>query len=109
MKKIKTKPTLGDFQEYVKKVGEERGFGDTTIPELFMYLTEEVGEMAKAARQVTKMHIDSNSEKKELDHELADVFLYLVDIANHLDIDMEKAVREKEEINDKRVWSKKGE
>ncbi len=108
MEIIKDKPTLRDFQKYIRKANTERGFDDTTIPELFMYLSEEVGELAKAARQVTKMHTDVNSEKKELDHELADVFSYLVDIANHLDIDMEKAFREKEEINNRRVWSKKG-
>lgn len=87
----------------------ERGFTDTTIPELFMYLSEEVGEMAKATRQVTKMHTDDGSEKKELAHEMADVLCYILDIANHLGVDLEEAFREKEEINNKRVWNKKGE
>jgi NTP pyrophosphatase (non-canonical NTP hydrolase) len=109
MKPIKNNPTLSDYQQYMRDMVVERGFTDTTIPELFMYLSEEIGEMAKAARQVTKMHTDDNSEKKELDHELSDVFSYLVDIANHLDVDMEKAFREKEEINNHRVWRKKGE
>ncbi|KKT40497.1 MAG: hypothetical protein UX47_C0005G0069 [Candidatus Collierbacteria bacterium GW2011_GWA2_46_26] len=86
----------------------ERGFEDTTIPELFMYLSEEVGELAKAARQLTKMHTDSNSDKMEIDRELADVFSYVVDIANLLGVDMEEAFKEKEEINNKRVWNKKG-
>jgi NTP pyrophosphatase (non-canonical NTP hydrolase) len=109
MKPIKQNPTLGDFQEYMKEMVVERGFTDTTVPELFMYLSEEIGELAKAARQVTKMHVDESSEKMELDHEWADVFSYVMDLANHLNIDTEKAFREKEEINNQRVWNKKGE
>ncbi len=109
MKPIKSNPTLKDFQKYIRETVLERGFTDTTIPELFMYLSEETGELAKAARQYTNMHCDSNSEKMELSHELADVFEYVLDIANHFNIDLEKAFREKEEINNKRVWSKKGE
>lgn len=85
----------------------ERGFTDTTIPELFMYLSEETGELSKAARQCIGMHCDDNSKKKEVSHELADVFEYLLDIANKFDIDLESAFREKEEINNKRVWNKK--
>lgn len=109
MKQIKDNPTLADYQEYIKLMVEERHFTDTTIPELFMYLSEEVGELAKAARQVTKMHTDDSSEKMDLDHEWADVFSYVIDLANHLGIDTEKAFREKEEINNKRSWNKKGE
>ncbi|HCQ31714.1 TPA: RS21-C6 protein [Candidatus Collierbacteria bacterium] len=97
------------LQEYIAKMNKERGFEDTTIPELFMYLSEEVGEMAKAARQATKMHTDSASEKFELAHEMADVLSYLLDIANRFDIDLEKSFWEKEEINKQRVWNKKGE
>jgi NTP pyrophosphatase (non-canonical NTP hydrolase) len=109
MQPIKSDATLKDYQKYIAEMVEERGFTDETIPEIFMYLSEEVGEMAKAARQATKLHTDSNSKKFELAHEIADVFIYLVDIANHFDIDMESAFRDKEEINNKRIWNKKGE
>lgn len=100
--------SVRDLQKHIKKVNFKRGFEDTTVPELFMYLSEEVGEMAKAARQVTKMHTDNASEKFELSHEMADVFSYLLDLANRFDIDLEKAFWEKEEINKNRVWGKKG-
>ena len=109
MKPIKTNPTLRDYQVYIAEMIKERGFSDETIPELFMYLSEEIGEMTKAARQSIKLQCDSNSNKFELAHEMADVFNYLLDIANHFNIDLETAFREKEEINNKRVWNKKGE
>lgn len=82
----------------------ERGFGKETVPEMFMLMIEECGEMAKAARKSQKIHTDKNSKEYHLDHEIADVFVYLLDICNHFNIDLEKAFREKEEINKKRTW-----
>lgn len=103
---LKPKPTLQDFQDYVAKMIKERGFDNEKLPEVFMLFIEECGEMAKAIRKKHR-HIKSHKESKdfELEHEIADVFMYLLVICNYLDIDLEKAFREKEEINKKRVWN----
>lgn len=42
--------------------------------------------------------------KNKLKSFIADVFIYLLDICNHFDVNLEKAFRDKEEINKKRVW-----
>lgn len=97
-------PTLRDFQNYVADLVKERGFDKETVPEMFMLFLEECGEMAKAARKAQKMKTDKNSELFHLDQEAADVFIYLLDICNHFDVDLEKAFRDKEEINKKRIW-----
>ena len=101
---LKKKPTLRDFQKYVQQIVKERGFEKETLPQLFMLFLEECGELAKAARKRGGMKIDKNSEQFQLDYEAADVFIYLLDICNHLGVDLEKAFREKEEINKKRAW-----
>jgi len=101
---LKQNPTLRDFQNYVAGLVKERGFEKETISEMFMLFLEECGEMAKAARKTQKMKTDENSEQFHLDHEAADVFIYLLDICNYFDVDLEKAFREKEEINKKRIW-----
>jgi len=101
---LKENPTLKDYQEYVALMIKERGFDKEAVPEIFMLLLEECGELAKAARKHTNIHSDSNSENFELAHEAVDVFNYLLDICNHFNIDLEKAFREKEEVNKKRVW-----
>lgn len=101
---LKQNPTLADLQAYVADMVVERGFEKETVPEIFMLLLEECGEMAKAARKSQKIHTDKNSETFHLDHEVVDVFMYLLDICNHFDIDLEKAFREKEKINKKRTW-----
>ena len=101
---LKQNPTLRDFQEYVAQLVKERGFDKETVPEMLMLFLEECGEMAKAARKAQKMKTDKNSEQFHFDHEVADVFIYLLDICNHFGVDLEKAFREKEEINKKRFW-----
>ena len=101
---LKKTPELKDFQKYIKEMVKERGFEKETIPEMFMLLSEEVGEMAKAARKQIDMKTDDNSRKPELAQEIADVFIYLLAICNYFNIDLEKAFRDKEEINKKRVW-----
>lgn len=98
------KPTLRDFQEYVAQMVQVRGFDKETLPEIFMLFLEECGEMAKAARKTQTIKTDKNSEKFLVEHEIADVFIYLLDICNHLNVDLEKAFRDKEEINKQRTW-----
>ena len=87
---------------------KQRGFDKETVPEIFMLFLEECGEMAKAARKTQNIKIDNKSEKFLLEHEVADVFFYLLCICNRFNIDLEEVFREKEEINKKRVWVNKG-
>ena len=101
---LKNSPTLRDFQEYVALLVKKRDFGKNIVSEKFMLFLEECGEMAKAARKTQQMKTDKNSEVFQLSYEVADVFIYMLDICNHYGIDLEKAFREKEEINKKRVW-----
>jgi len=101
---LKEKPTLADFQKYVADMVIERGFDKESITQIFMLFTEECGEMAKAIRKAESIHSDKNSEVFKLENEMADVFIYLLDIANHFNIDLEKAFRDKEEVNRKRKW-----
>lgn len=102
---LKENPTLADFQRYVKDMVEVRGFDKKSTTDLFLLFVEECGEMAKAIRSTNKvMRMDPNSKKQNLPHEIADVFIYLLDICNHFDVDLEQAFREKEEINKTRTW-----
>lgn len=84
---------------------KERGFEKETVPEVFMMLFEECGELARSARK-TQKHIKAYKGKRrsEISYEFADVFIYILQLCNYFDIDLEKAFREKEEINKKRIW-----
>lgn len=45
-----------------------------------------------------------NSKPTIQNFQQADIFIYLLSIANRFDIDVETAFREKEEVNKKREW-----
>ena len=98
-------PTLADYQKYINDMIIQRGFEKETIAELLMLLMEECGELARACRKHTSIKTDTTRDKQDsLAHELADILMYVFAIANKYDIDLEKAFREKEEINKQRIW-----
>lgn len=82
---LKTAFSLTDFQRLIRDMysskDEARGVDGT-----FMWLMEEVGELAAALRE---------GSKPELAREFADVLAWLVTIANVAGIDLEGAVLEK--------------
>ena len=64
-----------------------------------------IGELFKAIRKQQKMRVDGKSVIGSVDEELADILIYLCSIANRLDIDLEQAFRDKEEVNKQRTWT----
>lgn len=106
MKKLELKenPALKDYQEYVKILEIQRGFANQNALEKCLLLGEEMGELFKAIRKSTNLKTDINSKIGTINEEIADMLIYLCSIANRYEIDIEKAFREKEEINKKRKW-----
>jgi len=104
---LKENPTLADFQKYAEEMEIERGFTKETILEKCLLFGEEVGELFKAVRKNnTNIKFDhKNSSVDSIKNEMADIMMYLLVIANKLDIDLEDAFRKKEEINKKRKWN----
>jgi NTP pyrophosphatase (non-canonical NTP hydrolase) len=96
-------PTLADYQKYVEDMCVQRKFNDD-VPQKFMMLMEEVGEMSKAARKGVGMKIADNAAKQNIAHEAADVLIVLIGLCNMLGINLEQAFREKEEQNKQRIW-----
>ncbi len=76
---------IGEFQELIKELylekDKKRGIEGT-----FIWLVEEIGELARSLKE---------KEKKRIDEEIADVFAWLVSLANLTDVDVEMAVMKK--------------
>lgn len=104
MPTLKNNPTLKDFQEYTRETERERGFSTDTVLQKCLLLGEEVGELFKAIRKYEKLKLDANSKVGTIDGELADIIVYICEIANRCGIDLEAAFRAKEEENKKRKW-----
>jgi NTP pyrophosphatase (non-canonical NTP hydrolase) len=101
---LKPSPTLADLQQYVRDMMQERGFHDD-IKQRFMLLIEEVGELAKASRKHAGMKFAQDARDQDLEGEAADVLIILLGICNLLEVDLEQAFRDKEELNKQRKWS----
>ena len=106
MLKLKSNPTLSDFQKYVEELELERGFDDQSARDKCLLLGEEVGELFKAVRKSEGLKIDATSAFGSISDELADILIYICAIANRFGLDLEKSFRDKEEINKKRKWIK---
>ena len=106
---LKDSNTIGEVQEYIKKVIEIRGFSNQSIEQAMLLLTEEIGELAKAIRkEKTSMSIDNNKIKNydTIESEVADVFIVLCTICNKLNIDLFSSLKDKEKENIERKWKK---
>lgn len=99
-------PDLAALQAYVGQMERERGFAKSPVQQQCLLLGEEVGELFKAIRKQQGLRLDAASKVGTIDEELADILIYLCSIANRLDINLETALRDKEEVNKQRVWKK---
>jgi len=111
MKKLKKDPTLAHYQQHIKDICRERGWHTNSDLVILSGLVEEIGELVRAMRDYKgeweQEGKESKKGKKEyLEHEFADVFNYLLDLANYFDVDMETAFRKKWKINETRKWGK---
>ena len=103
--KLNNDSSLNDIQNYITEMMKINKFDNTPL-ELFCYLTEEIGELAKEIRK-TEKNMDIDTRKKYdscLKYEVADVFIYLIAICNSYNIDLFEAFKNKEQINLDRIW-----
>jgi NTP pyrophosphatase (non-canonical NTP hydrolase) len=98
--------TMTDIQNYVRDMVERRGFEKETIEDVLLLMVEEIGELARAIRDLKGLKVSDKREdvRKNLKEELADCLIYLLDIANLARVSLEDALREKEKLNSARKW-----
>lgn len=99
--------TIKDLQIYVNEMKEIRGFSKETPQDVMLFLTEEIGELAKEVRKYRKFKMDINKEENtqlDLEGEIADVFIYILSMCRVMNIDLLEAFKNKEERNCKREW-----
>lgn len=99
--------SLATLQQYIHEMVVRRGFDKETPRDVLLLMVEEVGELAKAVRKYSGLKLDEERKERypKLEGELADVFIYLLDLANLLEISLFHALHEKEQENEKRSWS----
>jgi NTP pyrophosphatase (non-canonical NTP hydrolase) len=98
-------PAVKSFQTYYARAAVRRGYEKESAENTLLLMLEEFGELASAIRKRQKLRRDHGSRSNE-EQELADVFIYVVHLANVLGIDLGEAVHAKEQINIKRFLSR---
>ncbi len=95
-------PAVRSFQAYYAKAALERGYEKENAQNCLLLMVEELGELARALRKRRKLRRDSAGRVGDEAEELADVFIYVVHMANILDVDLATAVQAKEQKNIRR-------
>ncbi len=90
---------ISGLQRYYHRVSNRRGWDSESPKDTMLLLTEEFGELARAIRKSEGLKRDAGYDNVGLEDELADVQLYLVHLANGLNIDLDEAVTQKERKN----------
>lgn len=96
--------TIKKLQEQSQEVAKH--FPRTTIEQRVMFLMTEVGEVTSEALKLlgTRGQVDEHESRARLGMEIYDVVWNLCDLANMLEIDLEKAFNKKIIINQGRQW-----
>lgn len=102
--------TMKDYQDYIAQLESKMGWTDVDLIHNCFLMGEEVGELFKSVRRVSRYfdqagdHALDDQRKQAVAEEIVDVFNYLMAIANRLEIDVEAAFRQKNTHNQQRVW-----
>lgn len=92
-------PAIKSFQHYYRRAALQRGFARENAKDCLLLMVEEVGELARALRKRVKLTRHGTAIHNQEELELADVFLYVVHMANILKIDLASVVQRKELLN----------
>lgn len=97
--------TVKQISDDLKKFAIERDWEQFHTPKnLSMALIAEAAELIEHFQWLTpeESKAVSGEKLKDISHEMADIFIFLLRIAEQLDVDLLAATREKMAINEKR-------
>ncbi len=106
---VHTRSSTLDLQKVSALLSVQRGFHDEKPLEIMLMMVEEVGELAKALRKEIGLKVDAKKagDIGKIETEAADIFIYLLHLANVCNFDLGEAFKKKELINSQRDWQKK--
>ncbi len=103
---------IDELKIELKKFAENRGWTKFHSPKnIAMAIAGEVGELLEILQWMTeqesRMVKDDADLKQQISYELADILLYAIQMADVLDINLNKALYDKIQINDIKYPCKK--
>lgn len=102
--------TLFMLQKYVKEFVYEKGFEKETIKDVLLLFIGEVLELMKSIQKITDIKTKIEKDKfKDIEEEFSDCLIYLLDLANLSNINLEKTFLNKMKLNEETEWTALGE
>ena len=92
-------PGVRAFQHYYRRVATQRGYETEGARDCLLLMVEEIGELARSVRKSTGLIRHGREVDADEAKELADVFIYVVHMANILNVDLSTIVQRKELAN----------
>jgi NTP pyrophosphatase (non-canonical NTP hydrolase) len=83
---------LNQFRDRTQYMCRQKGWDKTSVNTVWLLLTEEIGELASAIRQNSKIYVKTGLKKKrgiDIQAEMGDVFSYLFQLAYMLNVDLD--------------------
>jgi NTP pyrophosphatase (non-canonical NTP hydrolase) len=83
---------LNAYRDTTKEMCAHKGWDRAPVNTVWLLLTEEIGELASAIRQYTKVYRKMNLQKErgtDVQMEMGDVFSYLFQLASMLNVDLD--------------------
>jgi NTP pyrophosphatase (non-canonical NTP hydrolase) len=84
---------LNVYRDRTQQLCVMKGWDRAPINTVWLLFTEEIGELASAIRQYTKVYQKTNLIKErgtDVQMEMGDVFSYLFQLASMLDVDLDE-------------------
>lgn len=96
---------IEEIKDRLSRFAEERDWEQFHSPKnLSMAIAAEAGELLEIFQWLTEeQSIEIGNDDKEMAlirQEIADIFIYLIRLADKLDVDIEQAIKEKIELNE---------
>lgn len=90
--------TLNECKRDTMTMCVKKGWDNVSVEHIWMFLTEEIGELASAIRRAT--HQFSDGKKINVEGEIMDVLSYLFQISDIFDIDLDQAWRVRHKLKE---------
>jgi NTP pyrophosphatase (non-canonical NTP hydrolase) len=91
-----------DIQKHAEDLCEKNGWSDRSIDQRFRFLISELGELSNELIKLNNPDQNLAELKRKIGHEMFDVLWNICDLANLLEIDLDKCAREKVDLNNQR-------
>jgi NTP pyrophosphatase (non-canonical NTP hydrolase) len=93
---------LNDIQKHAEELCRKNNWIDRSIDQRFRFLISELGELSNELIKLNQADQNLDELKRKIGHEMFDVIWNICDLANLLEIDLERYADEKVNLNNQR-------